>query len=331
MLSEELNRAYRILGISSRSSADEITRAYRRLAKKYHPDFNPQDPERSHTMMMELNEAYRVVRDHLRNGRPLHDFSRRSTYQQSRKKTPASGRTWPPGWEEYAYTPPRRPGWYERFQEEKRRQEEVLQRKREKAVREQQALNEFWRRLAAEKKYEMDDRRSYDVIIKYTYRLISLFYELNIQNHYLRARPYGKQLFDDFMDRYNLLLEKSSKITGTSKSERYRQQVKRVHRFLKAFIDDSLSIYPIASERRASALQAYEKSIKGLERFMGYYFSHPDVPREDAMQMFDNVLGGFEYFLKDFPESSLVAYTYSKIDVLEKWYRAFMKEHPYIW
>ena len=36
---------YEVLGIAKTASADEIKSAYRKLAKKYHPDLNPGDKE----------------------------------------------------------------------------------------------------------------------------------------------------------------------------------------------------------------------------------------------------------------------------------------------
>ena len=36
---------YEVLGIARDASADEIKSAYRRLARRYHPDVNPNDPE----------------------------------------------------------------------------------------------------------------------------------------------------------------------------------------------------------------------------------------------------------------------------------------------
>ncbi len=52
---------YGILGVRRDASADEIKRAYRKLARQYHPDVNP-DPE-AHEKFKEINAAYEVLSD----------------------------------------------------------------------------------------------------------------------------------------------------------------------------------------------------------------------------------------------------------------------------
>ncbi len=53
---------YEVLGVSKNASADEIKKAYRKLAKKYHPDLNPDDRE-AEAKFKEANEAYGVLSD----------------------------------------------------------------------------------------------------------------------------------------------------------------------------------------------------------------------------------------------------------------------------
>lgn len=51
---------YKILGVDRKASADEIKKAYRKLAVKYHPDKNPND-KKAEEKFKEMNEAYEVL------------------------------------------------------------------------------------------------------------------------------------------------------------------------------------------------------------------------------------------------------------------------------
>lgn len=54
---------YKVLGVSPGASDDEIKKAYRSLAKKYHPDVNGSSPQ-AEAKMKEINEAYAILIKH---------------------------------------------------------------------------------------------------------------------------------------------------------------------------------------------------------------------------------------------------------------------------
>ena len=74
---------YAILGISSKSSPDEIKSAYRRLSKEFHPDYYSGNRD----TFLEIQEAYAV----------LGDPHKRNQYEQSLKRKPSTISTKRPG------------------------------------------------------------------------------------------------------------------------------------------------------------------------------------------------------------------------------------------
>jgi curved DNA-binding protein len=87
---------YEVLGVNRTASEDEIKAAYRKLARKYHPDLNPGD-KASEERFKELQEAYDVLSD-----------------PENRKKYDQYGQNWrtagqaqgpPPGWEGFRRGP----------------------------------------------------------------------------------------------------------------------------------------------------------------------------------------------------------------------------------
>ena len=67
---------YQLLGISHDATADDIKRAFRELAKRFHPDSNPDDPQ-AQARFTEVSRAYEALSDGL--ARAAYDESRAST------------------------------------------------------------------------------------------------------------------------------------------------------------------------------------------------------------------------------------------------------------
>ena len=85
---------YEVLGVSKTATDEELKKAYRRLAKKYHPDANPDNKEEAEKKFKELNEAYEV----------LSDAQKRRMYDQFGHDGPAGFGGGNPGGGYYSYS-----------------------------------------------------------------------------------------------------------------------------------------------------------------------------------------------------------------------------------
>ncbi|HUU92588.1 MAG TPA: J domain-containing protein [Phycisphaerae bacterium] len=84
---------YEVLGVARGASDDQVKSAYRRLARKYHPDLNPGDPQ-ADAKFKELGEAYEVLSDATK--RQAYDrFGHEGVRMGAETSGPAGGRqTW---------------------------------------------------------------------------------------------------------------------------------------------------------------------------------------------------------------------------------------------
>ena len=54
---------YEVLGVDKNASEADLKKAYKKMARKYHPDLNRDDPKTAEAKFKEVNEAYDVLKD----------------------------------------------------------------------------------------------------------------------------------------------------------------------------------------------------------------------------------------------------------------------------
>ena len=94
---------YQTLGVNKNATADEIKKAYRKLARKYHPDVNPNDAE-AHKKFQQINEANEVLSDPEK--RKKYDaygenWQHAEAYENARKQQ-SQGQS--QNWQDYTYS-----------------------------------------------------------------------------------------------------------------------------------------------------------------------------------------------------------------------------------
>jgi len=311
---DRVSAAYRRLGISRGASFTEITRAYRTLAKKYHPDSNPQDQQSSHQMMMEINEAYAVVKESLKQARydaydHAYETAHRTTHQAAYRRTA----------ERYMDLAAMYAQMQRQAEEKRRRAEEQMRRERE-------ALNRYWERMLKERQKEESDSQSYGVIMENVSILIAYFYQENLYNPVFRLRPYGRLLFDKFVQKYREFMRRCRAYADSLSSDLYRRRARQVHDFLEAFLEDVRDVDHAGLEQRAFAAGQFEKAFRNSDRLIDGLFTDESMSRDDEKRLLRETLSMFDEFCRSYPNSDLIPHAQGRVEVLERLYRAFMAE-----
>src|SRR5258708_30942412 len=87
---------YKILGVAKNASEDDIKKAYRKLARKYHPDLNPNDKE-ANKKFQQINEANEVLSDPEKRKKYDQygkDWKHAGQFEQARQSQQHSGDQW---------------------------------------------------------------------------------------------------------------------------------------------------------------------------------------------------------------------------------------------
>lgn len=107
-----VNDPYKVLGVSQSASQDEIKSAYRKMAKMYHPDLHPDDPNAA-IKMNEINEAYDMLTHPEKYERRRAQEANRNAYRSYTSYGNSNGNSQSNGYGNYGYQGTG--GWYSDF------------------------------------------------------------------------------------------------------------------------------------------------------------------------------------------------------------------------
>ena len=307
---DRVGYAYRLLGISVGAPLSEVTRAYRLLAKKHHPDSNPDSKDTDLTMMMRINEAYDTIKGHIAQGGNVREKpANQHTAQRTSRGTPFQKPQRTP--REAPFQRPQRP--------------DPRKQAREQFQREREAVNQFWQNRFEERKREREDLKSFRLLGKHLFAVISDFYEKRLHYEHIRIRPMNQIAYEEFLGKYEVLIEKSEKLSRTARSGDYRKRFRLTYEFILLFLDHIEQRVPSDAERRASTLGQFNEALNECDHFLSSFFENLQFDQDDMLAVLKGVLKGFEGFIKAYPDSPLIDYADSTVDVLHSLYRAFLK------
>jgi curved DNA-binding protein CbpA len=299
---DHVQQAYRLLGLPAGATMREVTKAYRLLAKKYHPDSNPggaQAQTQSQNMMMRINDAYQTVKQFIAQGGGAETL--RPQQESGVRHRPPSGR--------------RSSG---------REGSDAVRRAQEQYRREREGFNRWWQERLDERRREDEDQNAYRIVVKHTFGIIADLYGQRLHYPFMRERPAGSIAYETFLGKFEILMEKSRKLSKGAGSKHYRRKFALVLDFLEVFLDH-LEDSGVDSESRASALHRYGDAVRDRDNFMAGFFSDPNIDRAEAIEELKRALGSFEEFIEAYPDSPLLGSADVTVDLLQGVYRAFLK------
>lgn len=91
---QQVRNYYEVLGVPRNATAEEIKKAFRKLARTYHPDVNPGDKE-SEEKFKDINEAYDVLSDSQKRTEYNRQFFTQRRPGSSRSKSSQNGSSYP--------------------------------------------------------------------------------------------------------------------------------------------------------------------------------------------------------------------------------------------
>lgn len=87
---------YRLLGLRTGASYEEVKASYRRLAREYHPDVNPENPQQAQAKFIQITAAYRQLLEKIQAAEPDAATPSSSPSRPRAAQSPSRPKPYPP-------------------------------------------------------------------------------------------------------------------------------------------------------------------------------------------------------------------------------------------
>ncbi len=315
----DIYESYRILGVSSSAEIEEINRAFKLLAKKFHPDANPDNLDWAHRKMSDINMAYQMVIDF--------------------KKNPgATSSKTGPTLSEYLKNLFKKGGFFSGtdFNKFTHTHKNEDQKKQKTSYYENHPSYEELKRAAEKRQNVISEvSRAFKLKKDFIDEAMFVYYQYKLFKRGLRTEGVGRLKFGDVRRNIKKGLIEIEKIYNACPLEDLREELHLYLDFVNKFNESIKCKDYISSYKNINNVEAFRYYRNGSEK-LDKVFSHIFFETKTERQLFPRVnvtnllsmaMENFIFIAEQYAETEFANDANVKADLLDFFYRLYIKNY----